>query len=117
MNITTPTKKQVSVQVSRTKEFATVATNFPNKVSSSQYDALDSTVEFNFQRNSQVGSRFLFENKILWTIDDLSAFTGLAKQTIYNKINRKEIPYRKCGRRLRFMPDEILNWIEEGDKR
>jgi excisionase family DNA binding protein len=57
----------------------------------------------------------LFKKRI-WTIEDTSLFLNLSKGTIYNKVSRREIPYRKPkgGRRLYFMPDEILNWIEEG---
>ncbi len=51
--------------------------------------------------------------KPIWSIDDLARITGFRKQTIYNRI--REIPHRKKGRRLFFFPDEILNWIDEGD--
>ncbi len=51
--------------------------------------------------------------KPIWNIYDLMEITGMAKQTIYNKI--KEIPHRRKGKRLYFFPDEILNWIDEGN--
>jgi excisionase family DNA binding protein len=57
----------------------------------------------------------IFKKKI-WTIDEVALFLGLSKKTIYNKTSRREIPFRKPkgGRRLYFIPDEILNWIDEG---
>lgn len=55
----------------------------------------------------------LFKKRI-WTLEDVSLFTGFAKKTICNKTSRREIPHRKRGNRLFFLPDEILNWIEEG---
>jgi excisionase family DNA binding protein len=57
----------------------------------------------------------IFKIKI-WTIDDVASFLDLSKGTIYNKVSRREIPFRKpkSGRRLYFLPDEILNWVEEG---
>ena len=57
----------------------------------------------------------LFLKKI-WAIEDIALFLGLSKGTIYNKVSRREIPFRKpkSGRRLYFMPDEILNWVEDG---
>ncbi len=61
-----------------------------------------------------IGNKTLFDNKILWTVNDLVSFTGLAKQTIYNKVSKGEIPYRKRWGKLYFVPDEILNLIEEG---
>lgn len=63
------------------------------------------------------GNKQLFENKILWTIDDLKNFTGLKKQSIYNLVSSRRIPYRKQCRKLYFVPTEILNWIEEGERK
>ena len=57
----------------------------------------------------------LFDNRIMWTIDDLMEFTGLARQTIYNLRSQGKIPYRKCWGKLFFIPDEIINMIDEGD--
>ena len=54
-------------------------------------------------------------NKRIWTIEDVALILGLSRGTIYNKTSRREIPFRKRGKRLYFIPDEILNWIEEGD--
>ena len=64
--------------------------------------------------NSQIthSDNLLFNNRI-WNIDDVSRFTGFAKGTIYNMTSRREIPHRKRGKKLFFIPDEIMNWIEE----
>ncbi|MFT6071028.1 MAG: putative DNA-binding transcriptional regulator AlpA [Bacteriovoracaceae bacterium] len=64
--------------------------------------------------NSQITSsdNLLFNNRI-WNIDDVARFTGFAKGTIYNMTSRREIPHRKRGKKLFFIPDEIMNWIEE----
>jgi len=53
------------------------------------------------------------DNKPIWNIEDLMQITGMQKQTIYNRI--KDIPHRKKGGRLFFFPDEIMNWIDEGE--
>ena len=57
-----------------------------------------------------------FFNNQIWTIKEISLFLGLSKGTIYNKVSRREIPFRKpkSGNRLYFIPEEIINWIEEG---
>lgn len=72
-----------------------------------------------------IGKKTLFENenkvivssmkKSFWTVDDLMEQTGLARQTIYNKCSRGEILYRKRWGKLYFVPDEIINMIEEGE--
>lgn len=51
----------------------------------------------------------------IWSIDDVSLITGFSKGTIYNKTSRREIPFRKRGKRLFFISNEIINWIEEGE--
>jgi predicted DNA-binding transcriptional regulator AlpA len=61
------------------------------------------------------GSRTLFENKIIWNVEDLENFTGLARQTIYNKVSKGLIPHRKRWGKLYFVPEEIMNMIEEGE--
>lgn len=60
--------------------------------------------------NAQDG---LFNNRI-WGIDEVCSFTSYAKGTIYNLVSRGEIPYRKRGggRRLVFIPSEIIEWFK-----
>lgn len=55
----------------------------------------------------------LFE--ILWQIEDVAAYTGYSKGTLYNLTSQKIIPHRKKRGKLYFVPLEIQNWIEEGD--
>jgi len=46
------------------------------------------------------------------SIDELSAITGLSKQTIYGKRSRRQLPGTyKFGRELRFNREEIEKWI------
>lgn len=60
-------------------------------------------------------SKSLFDKRI-WLIDDVIEATGLKKQTIYNKVSKAEMPYRKRGKKLYFIPNEIIDWIHEGDE-
>jgi excisionase family DNA binding protein len=39
-----------------------------------------------------------------------------AKQTIYGWVSKKEIPYNKGGKSLRFLKSEIDAWIKQGRK-
>lgn len=54
----------------------------------------------------------LFE-KLIWDIDDVCEFSSYAKGTIYNKVSRGEIPYRR-GRKqkLIFIPNEVIEWLK-----
>jgi len=48
-------------------------------------------------------------------IDDVVALTGLARNTIYNMINKKQIPfYKPTGGRVYFHPKEIHDFIYRG---
>ncbi|MBL7664275.1 MAG: helix-turn-helix domain-containing protein [Bacteriovoracaceae bacterium] len=55
--------------------------------------------------------RVLFYN-LIWTIDDVCKFTTYKKGTIYNLVSNGNIPYRKCGKRLFFIPRDILSWLK-----
>ncbi len=68
----------------------------------------------NDSNSGYVDHKQLF-NKLIWSIEDVMLFTRLSKGTIYNKTYKGKIPYRKRGNRLYFIPQDIQNWIEEGD--
>jgi excisionase family DNA binding protein len=57
----------------------------------------------------------LFDNQVL-TIEQTALFLNLSVGTIYNKVSRREIPYRKpkSGGRLYFFKSELINWIDDG---
>lgn len=50
------------------------------------------------------------------TIEEVAELSGYSKHTIYGKIHRNEIPFKKVGgsRKLFFDSDEIHRWIENG---
>lgn len=44
-------------------------------------------------------------------INELSIHTGYAKQTLYGKVNRNEIPFHKKNGKLHFLLSEINEWL------
>lgn len=68
-----------------------------------------------FQGKSKIAPTHaeLFQKKI-WNVDDVLAFTGLGYSTLMRYTSQKRIPHRKRGR-LFFIPQEIMNWIDEGE--
>lgn len=50
------------------------------------------------------------------SLSELCDLTGWAKQTIYGKVSRREIPFIKKGRNLYFDEQRINSWILEGEK-
>lgn len=72
------------------------------------------TRHFNSSCDMIENSKMIFDIQIM-NLEQLCKLLGVAKQTIYNKVSKGEIPYRKrCGK-LYFLVSEIENWIEEGD--
>jgi excisionase family DNA binding protein len=52
------------------------------------------------------------------TVDEVAQYLGFEKQTIYNKIHNKEIPFHKIGlKAVRFKRAEIDAWVEEQRKK
>ncbi len=69
----------------------------------------------NFSNESvNTSSTPLFDKKI-WRINDVAEFLQLSVKTIYNKTSKDEIPHIKKGKTLYFRPDDIENWVLEGN--
>jgi excisionase family DNA binding protein len=54
-------------------------------------------------------------DKRIWRIIDVAEYLQLSVKTIYNKTSRSEIPHFKKGKVLYFRPEEIENWLLEGN--
>lgn len=46
-------------------------------------------------------------------IDELSAYLGLSKNTIYSWVWQKKIPYTKLGRLVKFDLRAINHWMQK----
>ena len=51
--------------------------------------------------------------KEFFTIDEVSEYLGIKKSSLYSKVERKEIPYYKVGRLVRFKKSDIDPWMEK----
>lgn len=47
----------------------------------------------------------------LFTVDEAAAYLRFARQTLYNMVNRDEIPFLKAGRNLRFRKSDLDKWL------
>ncbi len=60
----------------------------------------------------------VFENYIssrgIWNVQDVAQYLNVSVGHVYNLKSKGEIPYRKRGKLLRFIPSEIFDWINEG---
>jgi excisionase family DNA binding protein len=60
-----------------------------------------------------LGKETISDEKPL-SLNEAAEFLGLAPSTIYSKLSRKELPYRKCGGRVYFDKKELQKYIDEG---
>ena len=54
------------------------------------------------------------EQTNLLTVEEAAKFLNLSESTIYSKVNKKELPVMKKGKRLYFFKSELLNYIKSG---
>ncbi len=51
--------------------------------------------------------------KRLLSINEVSEYLGIKKNTIYTWVSQRKLPYVKCGSLVRFDIIDINKWIEE----
>lgn len=71
-----------------------------------------------FQQSNDSNQAGLLFNKRIWNIDDVVEVTGYSKSYIYELVHKDKIPRlpkKKKRGKLLFDPEEVFNWIHEGD--
>jgi predicted DNA-binding transcriptional regulator AlpA len=71
-----------------------------------------------YKNNSVSSSTKEFEklfNIRIWRVKDVANFLNCSIGHIYNLTSDEKIPNVKKGKFLYFVPEEILNWVLEGD--
>lgn len=53
--------------------------------------------------------RLVFDN--LWTVTDTANYLNVSDKTIYDWVHKREIPFIKINRLVRFRPKEIEKWL------
>lgn len=51
------------------------------------------------------------------SVDDVSAYLGIRRGTVYKWVERRGLPARKIGRLLKFRRSEVDEWVEERSSR
>ena len=46
------------------------------------------------------------------TYKEAAEVTGLAERTLRNYVSRKQIPFYKIGKAVRFSPEKLMDWLE-----
>ena len=56
-------------------------------------------------------------NDGLMNVNETAAYIKLAKQTIYDYVHKRHIPYFKAGKKLLFSVAEMRKWLSYGGNR
>lgn len=51
------------------------------------------------------------------SVDEIAAYLGVKRDTIYKWITRRGMPARKVGRLWKFRKSEVDRWIESGSSK
>ena len=70
-----------------------------------------------YNRSESLKAQEFFNNKKIWRVSDVAKFLGCTVGHVYNLASDEKIPKRKKNGFLFFVPEEILNWILEGDSK
>jgi len=66
-----------------------------------------------YSKSESNETQMLFSNQIL-RVEQVATILGYSKDHIYRLVNQKKIPFRKKGKTLFFMSQEIFDWVNDG---
>ena len=49
------------------------------------------------------------------SVDDIAAYLGIKRETLYKWLAEKDIPAHKVGRLWKFRKDEVDEWVRTGE--
>ena len=49
------------------------------------------------------------------SVDDIAAYLGIKRETLYKWLAEKDIPAHKVGRLWKFRKEEIDKWVRTGE--
>jgi excisionase family DNA binding protein len=53
----------------------------------------------------------VIEAAVLWGVSDVARFLCVSESWVYREAAANRLPKKKVGRSLRFIPDEIKDWL------
>ena len=65
----------------------------------------------------EVSSTLIFENKIVWTVEDVARELSCSVRHVRKLVSEERIPYTKVGRLVRFSPQRLSAWLLNGGTR
>ena len=56
-------------------------------------------------------------NDRYWSVDEISGYLGVKRDTVYKWIGRRGLPAHKVGRLWKFRKQEVDDWVSPGEPR
>ncbi len=54
----------------------------------------------------------MLDDEDLWDVGRAAQFLGVSRSWLYHRTEAGELPYRKIGALLRFVPAELRAWVD-----
>ncbi len=54
----------------------------------------------------------MLDDEDLWDVARAARFLGVSRSWLYHRTEAGELPYRKIGALLRFVPAELRAWVD-----
>ncbi|MBK22463.1 MAG: hypothetical protein CME70_00540 [Halobacteriovorax sp.] len=74
---------------------------------------VENSLDSGYVRDNSLGDSIF--NKRIWRINDVAIFLQCSVGHVYNLCSNDEIPKIKKGKFLFFIPEEIQEWVLQGD--
>jgi excisionase family DNA binding protein len=55
----------------------------------------------------------LFENSLIWNVEDVARELKCSERHVRRMVAENSIPYSRVGKRLRFFPNRIYEWLSK----
>lgn len=116
MNETTEIMNGVTEPMSETTETsggATDAMTGANAPMSGVIETMSETMVLSRELAKAISRGVAICCKEIWTLDELSEYTGFSKSHVYKLMMNRQIPhYKPCGKMCFFKRHEIENWLQ-----
>ena len=56
----------------------------------------------------------LTKSKMAWSLEEISNFTGLSVAFLRNEIRAKRLPFKKFGRRVLILHEDLQSYLANG---
>ncbi len=72
-------------------------------------------MSLNNMETNTIMQKSVTENKLAYSVEEISAQTTLSKAFVRNEIRAGKLKVKRCGRRVLILKDDFLNYLNKGE--